>query len=160
MVMGTKIEVMKPKRRQSFGQITKLKPKPRCFTVIISTPFYPWLLAIFFKLRQNVQGNMIWKWRMLRFWSVGPTKPNVKFRVCEVTKQKLKPKLFPSHETEGKAEALGFWYHEAEAEALTWNASASRSWRRSQSSFVPMSEIGGHNYLCFSSQRVGFRRQI
>ncbi len=60
---------------------------------------------------------MIWKWKVLIFWSVGPTKPNVKFWICEVTKQKLKPKLFQSHEAEAEAEALGFWKHEAEAEA-------------------------------------------
>ncbi len=58
---------------------------------------------------------MIWKWKMLSFWSVGPTKPNVKFWICEVTK--LKPKLFPSHKAEAEAEALGFWNHEAEGEA-------------------------------------------
>ncbi len=56
---------------------------------------------------------MIGKGKMLSFWSVGPTKPNVKFWICEVAK----PKLFPSHEAEAEAEALGFWNHEAEAEA-------------------------------------------
>ncbi len=52
---------------------------------------------------------------MLSFSCFEATKLNVKFWICEVTKPKLKPKLFPSHEAE--AEALGFLNHEAEAEA-------------------------------------------
>ncbi len=80
-------------------------------------PFLPLIICHFLKFRQTVQGNMIWKWKMLSFWSVGPTKPNVKLWIYEVTKPKLKPKLFPSHEAEAEAEALGFWNHEAEAEA-------------------------------------------
>ncbi len=62
---------------------------------------------------------------MLSFSGFETTKSIVKVWICEVTKPKLKPKLFPNHE----AEALTFWDHEAEAEAeaeaLASNASAS-----------------------------------
>ncbi len=83
-------------------------------------PYLPLIMLItchLLKLRQNVQANMIWKWKMLSFSSFDPTKSNVKFWICEITKLKLKPKLFPSHEAEAEAEALSFWNHEAEAEA-------------------------------------------
>ena len=52
----------------------------------------------------------------------------VEFWICEVTKPKLKPKLFPNHEAEAKP--LTFWNHKAEAKAVAANALAlgSRSW--------------------------------
>ncbi len=103
-------------------------------------PFSPLITCHLLKFRQNIQANMIWKWKILSFSSFETTKPEVKFWICEVTK----PKLSPSHEAEAEAEALNFRNHEAEAEAeaeaLASNASASwsRSWSRS--SFVPMSD--------------------
>ncbi len=44
----------------------------------------------------------------LHFSSFETTKLNVNFFVCEVTKPKLKPKLFQSHKAEAEAEALSF----------------------------------------------------
>ena len=83
----------------------------------------------------------MWKWKMLSFSSFETTKLNEIFFVYEVTKPKLMPKLFQSHEAEAEAEALSFWNHEAEAEALVSNAFASWSRTRNLSSFVPMSEL-------------------
>ncbi len=45
---------------------------------------------------------------MLSFSSFETRKLNVRFWICEVTKPKLKTKLFPSHEAEAEAEALRF----------------------------------------------------
>ncbi len=80
---------------------------------------------------------------MLSFSSFETTKPIVIFWICEVTKPKLKPKLFQNHEAEAEAEAeaLSFWNHEAEAEAEALASNASASWSWSRSSFVPMSDL-------------------
>ncbi len=158
--MRTKPEVTKLKRSRSFDQITKLKPKlkpklklclfestklkpkpkPRCFQAIIDTPFYSWLLSICWNLGKIYSPT--WFENEKCFSSFETTKPNVKFWICEVTKLKLKPKLFSSHEAEAEAEAeaLRFWNHETEAKAEALASNASASWSRSWSSFVPMSD--------------------
>ena len=97
-------------------------------------PLLPLITCHLLKFRQNIQANMIWKWKMLRIPSFETTKPNLKFWICEVMKPKPKPKLFPSHEAEAEAEteALSFWNHVVEAKARSFGLKCS---------FVPMSDL-------------------
>ena len=106
-------------------------------------PFLPWITCHLLKFRQNIQANMICKWKMLSFLGFETTKPIVIFWICEITKPKLNPKLFPNHEAE--AETVSFWNHEAEAEAKTLASNASASWSQSWSSFEPMSDFKAAN---------------
>ncbi len=151
--MGTKPEVTKPKlwsnheaetltfwKHEAEAEVkalafSKHEAEAQVLTSYYKYPLLSLITCHLLKLRQNIQPNMIWKWKMLSLSSFETTKPIVKFWICEVTKPK--PKLFSNHEAEAEAEALSFWNHEAEAEALASNASA--SWSRSRSSFVPMS---------------------
>ncbi len=140
--MGMKPEVTKLKRSQSLDQITKLKPKlwlfestklkpkpklklfkntklkpkpkPRFFPVIINTPFYHWLLAIY--------------WNSVKYTG----KHDLKMKNVEI---------FKFWDNKTKHEILDLWSYKAKAEAFVNSWSWSRSfeflkpwsWSQSQS---------------------------
>ena len=71
----------------------------------------------FVEIQAKDTGTHDLKMKCVEFCKLETTKLNVKFWICELTKPKLKPKLFPSHKAEAEAKALSFWNYKAEAES-------------------------------------------
>ena len=99
-------------------------------------PFLNLITCYLLKFRQNIQANIIWKWKMLSFSSFETRNPNVKFwtlrlrsrswsrSLCQVTKLKPKPKLWVFETTKLKPKPK-LWpqmlrLREADAEAASY----------------------------------------
>ena len=126
--MGTKPEIIKPKRSRSFHWITKLKPKPELLEKHEAEAEAEALAFLKHEAEAEAEDKI--------FQAIS------KLWLFETMKPKLKPKLWLNHEAEAEdeAEALTFLSHEAEAEADVLASKASALWTQSRNSFVPMSD--------------------